>query len=136
MMVLAPTLASFSLIMAEFVGLLVAMKLLALYQKRIGFPEIPTLSTMGLRSRSRGAVQLAIGWGLSALLIGGIFGGLWLGGWVKVEGIRLTTSSGMPMPAWLAGYVLLFAIAAFCEEVALRGFVLQNLARVHSELVG
>jgi membrane protease YdiL (CAAX protease family) len=33
------------------------------------------------------------------------------------------------MAGWLAGYVLLFAIVAFAEEVALRGFVLQTFAR-------
>jgi hypothetical protein len=81
---------------------------------------------LGLAVSRRSAVDLARGLGIGLALIGSVVGAMFVAGWVTVA------ANGSPIPTSLGSllYVtLLLLVAAFFEELAVRGYPLQVLAR-------
>jgi membrane protease YdiL (CAAX protease family) len=81
---------------------------------------------LGLVVSRRSAGDLAHGLGIGLALIGAVVGAMYLAGWVSVS----VTGGRAPISLGSLAYVtVLLLVAAFFEELAIRGYPLQVLAR-------
>jgi len=122
-----PTVPSFVIIGAEVVALLATALAFPRIQRRLRFTVVPTLSTLGLRLSAARLLEAGSGALVGAAAVGVLVAGLHVGGGLKFGDALESSSAGPPLAALLAGYAVLLLAIAVCEEVALRGFALQNL---------
>jgi len=93
------------------------------------FLDRDTLLGLGLQRSKRWPREIGIGLTLGLLLMAFIFGLEWALGWVRVQGFAWHRQSPMTLIGVLLGYASFYAFVAFSEEVAFRGYILQNLRK-------
>jgi len=82
---------------------------------------------LGLRRGTGWISHTIAGLALGTVLIGLIFLAQWALGWLTIEGFRWQVEAPLWVLISLAAYLLNFVAVAFYEELAFRGYVLQNL---------
>ncbi len=96
------------------------------------FLDGASLLDLGLHRGERWRREIVWGLTLGFLLMAFIFGLEWAGGWLEVLG--LASPSLLSLAAMLAGYGLSFAFVSLGEELAFRGYILQNLREERGSL--
>lgn len=106
---------------ADFVALVVAVFIArGLYDKR-------RFETLGLEPRSPWLVDLAVGALVGLLLMSLIFLVHLAAGWLTIEGFGWQgPSAGMFLPV-LLGFLVIFLLVGFKEELMVRGYLFQNI---------
>jgi len=84
---------------------------------------------LGLHARSGWWLDLLFGIGLGGLLMAAVFGAEWALGWLRIDAVAWETAGGQSVLRSLTGALLLYVVVALNEEIAVRGYVLQNLAQ-------
>lgn len=125
--VFEPSALSFVTVGAEVVALLTTALVLPRIQKRLRFTAVPTLSTLGMQLSGSRLLELGLGMLIGLGAISALVTALHVGGCLELGGRLPSLSAGSSPIAALAAYVVLLLAIAVCEEVALRGFALQNL---------
>ena len=85
-------------------------------------------SEFGLRLSPRWAADLCAGFGIGALLMGGIFVVELQAGWLTIQGHYVGAEPGQPFVIALIDPLVTFVAVAFYEELFSRGYHLRNLA--------
>jgi len=88
----------------------------------------------GFRFNRSWWMELGFGFALGAALVGLIFLGEWLAGWVSVEDTLVTQTPGAPFWPTLFPPMLTYAGVGISEELLSRGYHLKNLAEGFSGL--
>jgi hypothetical protein len=91
------------------------------------FLDGDTLLGLGLQAGKRWSREIGTGLALGLLLMAFIFGLEWALGWVRVEGFAWQRQPPMTLFGILLGYASFYTVVAFSEEIAFRGYILQNL---------
>ncbi len=108
--------------LASFAGLTVATYVARRYLDRRSF------RSLGLDVDRHTLPDLAIGFALPGLMMGGIFLFEWAMGWLQFEGWAWQASSPRQALFGLISGLVLFAMVGWQEELMSRGYQLQNLA--------
>ena len=112
------------LVLSTLINLILILPLTYLFRR---FLDGETVLSLGL-ARTRGWLRdVVAGLLLGTVLIGAIFAVEWAMGWLTVEGFRWQVQSPLLIMANLLMYLLLMVAVAFYEELAYRGYILQNL---------
>ncbi|HUW96338.1 MAG TPA: CPBP family intramembrane glutamic endopeptidase, partial [Anaerolineae bacterium] len=112
------------LVLGTLINLLLILPLTYLFRR---FLDGETVLSLGL-ARTRGWLRdMVAGLLLGTVLIGAIFAVEWAMGWLTVEGFRWQIQSPLWVMANVLIYLLLMVAVAFYEELAYRGYILQNL---------
>jgi len=91
------------------------------------FLDGQSLRSLGLQ-RDQGWVRhIVAGLLLGTALMGLIFLAEWAFGWLSVEGFSWQVQSSASLLAGLFAYLFIFVAVALYEELAFRGYILQNL---------
>jgi len=93
------------------------------------FLDRDTLLGLGLQRSKRWKREIGTGLILGFLLMAFIFGVEWTLGWVRVLGFAWQRQPPMALFGTLLGYASFYTFVAFGEELAFRGYVLQNLRK-------
>jgi len=93
------------------------------------FLDRDTLLGLGLQRSKRWKREIGTGLALGLLLMASIFGLEWALGWVRVQGFAWQRQSPMTLVGVLLGYASFHTFVAFSEELAFRGYILQNLRK-------
>ncbi len=93
------------------------------------FLDRGTLLGLGLQRSKRWPREIGTGLTLGFLLIAFIFLLEWALGWVRVQGFAWQRQAPMTLVGALLGYVAFYTFVAFGEELAFRGYILQNLCQ-------
>ena len=112
------------LVATSLVAFLAALLVTWLFRR---FLDGASLLDLGLHRGKRWRREIVLGLALGFLLMAFIFALEWAGGWLEVLG--LSSPSLLPLAGMLAGYGLSFAFVSWAEELAFRGYILQNLRR-------
>ena len=113
------------LVLGTLINLVLILPLTYLFRR---FLDGETVLSLGL-ARTRGWLRdVVAGLLLGTVLIGAIFAVEWAMGWLIVEGFRWQVQSPLLVMANLLLYLLLMVAVAFYEELAYRGYILQNLS--------
>ena len=99
------------------------------------FLDRDTLLGLGLQRSKRWPREVGTGLALGLLLMAFIFGLEWALGWVRVQGFAWHRQPPMTLVGVLLGYASFYAFVAFSEELAFRGYILQNLCEEWGTLV-
>ncbi len=99
------------------------------------FLDRDTLLGLGLRGGKRWSREIGTGLALGFLLMAFIFGLEWALGWVRVQGFAWNRQPPMALIGVLLGYASFYTFVAFSEELAFRGYILQNLRKEWGTLV-
>lgn len=91
------------------------------------FLDKDTLLGLGLRRSKRWKREVGTGLALGLLLMAFIFGLEWALGWVRLQGFAWQRRPPMTLVSLLLGYASFYTFVAFGEEIAFRGYILQNL---------
>lgn len=91
------------------------------------FLDKDTLLGLGLRRSKRWKREVGTGLALGLLLMAFIFGLEWALGWVRLQGFAWQRRPPMTLIGVLLGYASFYTFVAFGEEIAFRGYILQNL---------
>jgi len=92
-----------------------------------GFLDGDTLLGLGLQRSKRWPREIGTGLVLGLFLMAFIFGLEWALGWVRVQGFAWHRQPLMTLVGVLLGYASFYTFVAFSEELAFRGYILQNL---------
>ena len=112
------------LVLGTLINLILILPLTYLFRRLL---DGETVLSLGL-ARTRGWLRdVVAGLLLGTVLIGAIFAVEWAMGWLIVEGFRWQVQSPLLVMANLLLYLLLMVAVAFYEELAYRGYILQNL---------
>jgi membrane protease YdiL (CAAX protease family) len=112
------------LVMSTLINLVLILPLTYLFRR---FLDGESLLSLGLHRTARCRREVVAGLLLGTLLIGLIFLTEWGLGWLTVEGFRWQVQPPLFLLANLLVYLLLMVAVAFYEELAYRGYILQNL---------
>lgn len=93
------------------------------------FLDRDRLLGLGLQRSKRWKREISTGLTLGFLLMALIFGLEWALGWVRVQGFAWQQQPPMTLIGVLLGYASFYTFVAFSEEVAFRGYILQNLRK-------
>jgi len=93
------------------------------------------LLALGLQRSKKWPREIGTGLALGLLLMAFIFGLEWTLGWVRVQGFAWHRQAPMALAGLLLGYASFYAFVAFGEEIAFRGYILQNLYKEWGSLV-
>ncbi len=107
------------------VSLVVILPLTYLYRR---FVDGQSVRSLGFERGQGWAKHVAAGLLLGAALMGLIFLVEWGAGWLTVEGFAWQVQSPILVLVTLLAYLLLNAAVALYEELAFRGYILQNLS--------
>jgi membrane protease YdiL (CAAX protease family) len=99
------------------------------------FLDRDTLLGLGLQRSKRWQREIGTGLALGLLLMAFIFGLEWTLGWVRVQGFAWHRQPPMTLIGILLGYASFYILVAFSEELAFRGYILQNLREEWGTLV-
>jgi uncharacterized protein len=93
-----------------------------------GYFDRRTFSSLGLQIDRQSLVDLLVGIGIAALIMGVIFAVQWGAGWLVIDGFawEMETSASLLDPLGTA--LILFIFVSWQEELLARGYWLQNLA--------
>jgi membrane protease YdiL (CAAX protease family) len=112
------------LALGTLINLVLILPLTYLFRR---FLDGQTLLSLGLSRTARCQREVVAGLLLGTLLIALVFAVEGALGWLTVEGFRWQVQSPLPLLMSLLVYVLLMVAVAFYEELAYRGYILQNL---------
>ena len=93
------------------------------------FLDRDRLLGLGLQRSKRWPREIGTGLALGFLLMAFIFGLEWTLGWARVQGFAWQRQPPMTLVGVLLGYASFYTFVAFSEEVAFRGYILQNLRK-------
>jgi len=93
------------------------------------FLDGDTLLGLGLQRSKGWPREIGTGLALGFLLMVFIFGVEWTLGWVRVQGFAWHRQPPMTLIGILLGYLAFHTFVAFNEELAFRGYILQNLRK-------
>lgn len=99
------------------------------------FLDRDTLLGLGLQRSKRWLREVGTGLALGLLLMAFIFGLEWTLGWVRVQGFAWHRQPPITLVGVLLGYASFYTFVAFSEELAFRGYILQNLRSEWGTLV-
>jgi len=99
------------------------------------FLDRDTLLGLGLQRSKRWKREIGTGLAFGLLLMAFIFGLEWTLGWVRVLGFAWQRQPPMTLFGVLLGYASFYTFVAFGEEIAFRGYILQNLRQDWGTLV-
>ena len=91
------------------------------------FLDRDRLLGLGLQRGKRWSREIGTGLALGFFLMSFIFGLEWTLGWVRVQGFAWHRQPPMALMGILVGYASFYTLVAFNEELAFRGYILQNL---------
>jgi len=91
------------------------------------FLDRDTLLGLGLQRSKSWPKEIATGLALGLFLMAVIFGLEWTLGWVRLQGFAWHRRPLMALVGVLLGYASFYTFVAFNEEIAFRGYILQNL---------
>lgn len=91
------------------------------------FLDRGTLLGLGLERGKRWPREVGTGLALGLLLMAFIFGFEWALGWVRIEGFAWHQRPPIALLGLFLGYASFYTFVAFNEEIAFRGYILQNL---------
>jgi len=120
------------LILAALASLLAVMAITWVFRR---FLDRGTLLGLGLQRSKRWLREIGTGLALGLLLMAFIFGLEWTLGWVRIEGFAWHRQPLMTLVGILLGYTSFYTFVAFSEELAFRGYILQNLRKEWGTLV-
>ncbi len=112
------------LVMSTLINLVLILPLTYVFRR---FLDGQSLLSLGLSRTARCRREVVAGLLLGTLLIGLIFLTEWGLGWLTVDGFRWQVQPPLLLLANLLTYLLLMVAVAFYEELAYRGYILQNL---------
>ena len=112
------------LLLGTLINLLLILPLTYLFRR---FLDGETVLSLGLATTGGWLRDMVAGLLLGTVLIGAIFAVEWAMGWLTVEGFRWQVQSPLLVLVNLLIYLLLMVAVAFYEELAYRGYILQNL---------
>lgn len=112
------------LVLGTLINLLLILPLTYLFRR---FLDGDTVLSLGLARAAGWLRDMVAGLLLGTVLIGAIFAVEWAMGWLTVEGFRWQVQSPLLVVVNLLIYLLLMVAVAFYEELAYRGYILQNL---------
>jgi len=99
------------------------------------FLDRDTLLGLGLQRSKRWPREVGTGLALGFFLMAFIFGLEWRLGWVQIQGFAWHRQPPMTLIGVLLGYAAFYTFVAFSEELAFRGYILQNLRQEWGTLV-
>jgi membrane protease YdiL (CAAX protease family) len=99
------------------------------------FLDKDTLLGLGLQRSKRWPREVGTGLALGFFLMAFIFGLEWALGWVRLQGFAWHWRPPMTLVSLLLGYASFYIFVAFGEEIAFRGYILQNLRQDWGTLV-
>jgi membrane protease YdiL (CAAX protease family) len=112
------------LVLSTLINLIVILPLTYLFRRYL---DGDTVVSLGL-TRTRGWLRdVVAGLILGTVLMGAIFVVEWAMGWLTLDGFRWQVQSPLWLMISLLFYLLLMLAVAFYEELAYRGYILQNL---------
>jgi membrane protease YdiL (CAAX protease family) len=112
------------LVLGTLLNVVLILPLTYLFRR---FLDGETVLSLGL-SRTQGWLkEVAAGLLLGTALMAAIFAVEWAMGWLTLEGFRWQVQSPVWLMANLLLYLLVMTAVAFYEELAYRGYILQNL---------
>jgi len=120
------------LVISALASLLVVMVITWAFRR---FLDRDTLLGLGLQRSKRWPREMGTGLALGLLLMAFIFGLEWALGWVRVQGFAWHRQPPMTLVAVLLGYASFYTFVAVSEELAFRGYILQNLRKEWETLV-
>jgi len=112
------------LVLGTLINLLLILPLTYLFRR---FLDGETVLSLGLATTGGWLRDMVAGLLLGTVLIGAIFAVEWAMGWLTVEGFRWQVQAPLLVLVNLLIYLLLMVAVAFYEELAYRGYILQNL---------
>jgi membrane protease YdiL (CAAX protease family) len=113
------------LALGTLINLLLILPLTYLFRRLL---DGETVLSLGLARTAGWLRDVVAGLLLGTVLIGAIFAVEWAMGWLTVEGFRWQIQSPLLVLVNLLIYLLLMVAVAFYEELAYRGYILQNLS--------
>jgi membrane protease YdiL (CAAX protease family) len=112
------------LVLGTLLNMLLILPLTFLFRR---FLDGQTVTSLGL-IRTKGWLRdVVAGLLMGVVLMGAIFAVEWTLGWLTVDGFRWQIQSPFLLLVNLFVYLLLMVAVAFYEELAYRGYILQNL---------
>jgi membrane protease YdiL (CAAX protease family) len=112
------------LVLNTVISLLVIVPLTYAFRR---FLDGQSLRSLGLQREQGWVRHIVAGLLLGTLLMALIFLAEWALGWLTVQGFSWQVQSFASLLAALFGYLLISAAVALYEELAFRGYILQNL---------
>jgi membrane protease YdiL (CAAX protease family) len=112
------------LVLNTVISLLVIVPLTYAFRR---FLDGQSLRSLGLQREQGWVRHIVAGLLLGTLLMALIFLAEWALGWLTVQGFSWQVHSFASLLAALFGYLLISAAVALYEELAFRGYILQNL---------
>ncbi len=111
--------------LSEVVAVL-AVTLSVLWSRR--FLDRRSFASLGLQIDRRSLLDLGFGFLLPGLLMGLIFLGEWAAGWLRFDSPDSSPVSPVSIIIQTFGWLLIFVLVGWQEELFSRGYLLQNLA--------
>lgn len=105
---------------------LVAVTLSIVVARR--FLDHRSLTSLGLVTSAHAIRDLAIGAGIGAVMMGLLFIVSWLLGWAVIDSFAWSIDAPATVAANLIGFLLLYVLVAWNEELMSRGYHLQTIA--------
>lgn len=100
------------------------------------FLDQRSFTSLGLQVNSQAVIDILYGVGLTGLMIGIIFLGLWALGWLQIESFAWQVENWGSVTASILVMVALFTLVSWQEELLTRGYWLQNLSAGLSQSLG
>lgn len=100
------------------------------------FLDQRSFTSLGLQVNSQAVIDILYGVGLTGLMIGLIFLGLWALGWLQIESFAWQVENWGSVTASILVMVALFTLVSWQEELLTRGYWLQNLSAGLSPSLG
>ncbi|MGB3700009.1 MAG: CPBP family intramembrane glutamic endopeptidase, partial [Anaerolineales bacterium] len=100
------------------------------------FLDQRSFTSLGLQVNSQAVIDILYGVGLTGLMIGLIFLGLWALGWLQIESFAWQVENWGSVTASILVMVALFTLVSWQEELLTRGYWLQNLSAGLSQSLG
>lgn len=100
------------------------------------FLDQRSFTSLGLQVNSQAVIDFLYGVGLTGLMIGLIFLGLWALGWLQIESFAWQVENWGSVTASILVMVALFTLVSWQEELLTRGYWLQNLSAGLSPSLG